>query len=219
MSITKSLPIELWEEVAYYIPLTHDLLSLALVSRLFSTFIIPYHLPYRRIRCDIRRKHIWKHLAANPRCTRGIRSLVLLDNRCRHDSECLRLPSVIKPMNNLRPFDPSIMPALQKSLWHMTALENFGWSFESGRQGLSNVVDISHVLADRATCLRGLTADFMFILRENRQREFVDYLDSLSVCSLRTFHPRSSVLTGVHRCGKYPISHKFICLTCVNQPK
>ncbi|KIJ49096.1 hypothetical protein M422DRAFT_104209, partial [Sphaerobolus stellatus SS14] len=60
------LPQELLEYIVEDVGEVHDLLSLALTSRAFCHLIIPWHIEYRWISCDIERTNLWKILTEKP---------------------------------------------------------------------------------------------------------------------------------------------------------
>ncbi|KIJ49106.1 hypothetical protein M422DRAFT_99480, partial [Sphaerobolus stellatus SS14] len=57
---------ELFEQIVDEVGKSNDLLSLALTCRAFYQVIIPWHLEYRRITCDVERTSVWKSLCDKP---------------------------------------------------------------------------------------------------------------------------------------------------------
>ncbi|KIJ49210.1 hypothetical protein M422DRAFT_101940, partial [Sphaerobolus stellatus SS14] len=64
---------EFLEEVISNIDLPKDLLSLALVSKLFKSIIVPNHIQLRRISCHASQDGLWKILAVKPNLAANIR--------------------------------------------------------------------------------------------------------------------------------------------------
>jgi hypothetical protein len=65
-SYLSAQPPELLDHICSYIDSPEDLLTLSLISKHFCSLIIPNHIEFRRIHCDIRRVSVWKKLADNP---------------------------------------------------------------------------------------------------------------------------------------------------------
>ncbi|KAJ7456158.1 hypothetical protein FB451DRAFT_1564745 [Mycena latifolia] len=70
-------PPELLDAIASLIPLPKDLLSLALVSKIFHAIIIPQHLEFRVVRCDAGWPSLWNALTEHPALAGRIMSLEL----------------------------------------------------------------------------------------------------------------------------------------------
>lgn len=172
-----SLPLELWDEIAHFIGSTSDLVALALVCRDLSTIVLPHHIHYRRIRCDISRFNVWEHLTKHRRRARGIRSVELVEEK----EKDIRLPPMlINTTVNSVTFDPFIISSLLSSLPHMIALERFEWHTAPPH----HMRDISHILVNRAMCLCALAIFFTSPRDEDgpNMSGYRDTLRSLPVC-------------------------------------
>ncbi|GJJ12819.1 hypothetical protein Clacol_007064 [Clathrus columnatus] len=174
MTYPKGLSIHtIWDEIAYLLDSTKDLLSLALTCRTFKDLIIPDHIEYRHIRCSIRRQDVWKHLESRPRLTRGVRFLELLVEYSNVAPSNL-LPGILESRYKGSKMNKTsdnilIVPKRSRrsevtkenldrflgSLSHMTLLKGFIWVHQCiPPQG---IVDISSVLTNTAHCLEGLS--------------------------------------------------------------
>jgi hypothetical protein len=65
-SYLSAQPPELLDHICSYVDSPEDLLSLSLTSKQFCSPVIPNHIEFRRIRCDIRRLSVWTRLAESP---------------------------------------------------------------------------------------------------------------------------------------------------------
>lgn len=176
MLVPIPFPLELWEEIVYSVDSSRDLLSLALVSKFFDSIIIPHHIQYRNICCDLRRTYVWAHLIDNRRRTKGIRCLKLVDER-EHGTQLP--PLLVHPTTPYTVDETHAVSLLVQSLLFMTALERFEWKYPPG--GILNIVDISRLLVDKATSLRALSLDFEWP-SNTEDSSFTDVLNSLPVC-------------------------------------
>ncbi|KIJ37265.1 hypothetical protein M422DRAFT_260206 [Sphaerobolus stellatus SS14] len=70
-----NFPAEMLEHILNEIASVSDLLSLALTSRAFCEFVIPWHLEYRWICCYWERLEIWSTLSTKPRLVAQIQNL------------------------------------------------------------------------------------------------------------------------------------------------
>ncbi|GJJ12635.1 hypothetical protein Clacol_006878 [Clathrus columnatus] len=171
----------IWDEIAYLIESPKVLLSLALTCRIFKTLIIPDHLEYRHISCDIRREDIWMLLANRPHLARGIRTIKLINEG--HNTICLPRAFGTVPQRNL---DEDVLMAsdetialFKKSLSHMTALKMFTWK---GHTYSDELVDISQVLTSTTHCLEALSVKFFWLNHIENGRP----LEMLSIWNLRS---------------------------------
>ncbi|GJJ12815.1 hypothetical protein Clacol_007060 [Clathrus columnatus] len=161
MSYPEALPIHnIWDEIAFLLESTKDLLSFALTCRVFKELIIPDHLEYRYIRCDLRRQDVWKFLASRPRLARGIKTVELISDP--HETD--RLPQTFgnAPGQMLQyGIDTSIqitdehMEFFGNALSNMVFLNTFVWKQEpASHQGINNIF---HILANKTRCLEALS--------------------------------------------------------------
>ncbi|GJJ12788.1 hypothetical protein Clacol_007033 [Clathrus columnatus] len=162
MTYPKGLSIHtIWDEIAYLLDLSKDLLSLALTCRTFKDLIIPDHIEYRHIRCHIRREDVWKHLESRPRLTRGVRFLHL-----HNGYSTVRLPEILEPRHKVSEtkqnglyWDTKItkenFDMFRSSLSHMTLLKEFGWN--QGYICAEEIIDIIPVLTNTTHCLEALS--------------------------------------------------------------
>ncbi|KIJ47436.1 hypothetical protein M422DRAFT_103287, partial [Sphaerobolus stellatus SS14] len=74
------LPAELLECILDEIDNVSDLLSLALTSRAFCELIIPWHIEYRWICCDVGRTDIWTTLSTKIHLAARLQSLEIFEN-------------------------------------------------------------------------------------------------------------------------------------------
>lgn len=148
------LPFELWDEIAHFVGSTNDLLSLALVCRELSVIVLPHHIHYRRIRCNICKIDVWMHLDKYPHRARGIRSLEIVDG----NEDNVQLPPIVRYTMPIGATSSSIIPSLLSSLSHMISLERFEWN----PAPLVHMHDVSRLLVDRAMSLRALAIVFSF---------------------------------------------------------
>ncbi|GJJ12787.1 hypothetical protein Clacol_007032 [Clathrus columnatus] len=157
MSYPKGLPLHtIWDDIVFLVESTKDLLSLALACRTFKELIIPDHLTYRHIRCDIRRKELWRLLESRPRLARGIRSVELAEDSTLED---VRLPEAWGNSNfsysYRSPITNENMTLLKNSISHMTSLREFTWT--QFPESIHKVINISDVLTSSASRLEGLS--------------------------------------------------------------
>jgi hypothetical protein len=59
-------PMELVDHISSFVESPKDLLSLSLTSKRACNVIIPRHIQFRHLRCDIRRATLWRRLAELP---------------------------------------------------------------------------------------------------------------------------------------------------------
>ncbi|GJJ12780.1 hypothetical protein Clacol_007025 [Clathrus columnatus] len=160
----------IWDEIAYLLHSTKDLLSLALTCRTLKNLIIPDHIEYRHIHCHIRREDVWEHLECRPRLTRGVRSLHLLTE---YPTDLIRLPVILEPRHyketnktsgsdvpkwNLRSkVTKENLDMFLRSLSHMTLLREFEWNQNQGYTYPQEIIDISSVLTNTTHCLEALS--------------------------------------------------------------
>ncbi|GJJ12807.1 hypothetical protein Clacol_007052 [Clathrus columnatus] len=160
MPYPNGLPLDIiWDEIAYELDSPKDLLSLALTSRIFKDQIIPSHLEYRDICCDLRRESVWKFLANHPRLARGIRSVELVNERFLWDSHAtVRLPQILENIlfdywseDYGAPTTDENITMFRDSLSHMTFLRKFIWQQQC--TSIQKIIDVFHVLTHRTRCL------------------------------------------------------------------
>ncbi|KIJ49101.1 hypothetical protein M422DRAFT_101157, partial [Sphaerobolus stellatus SS14] len=60
------LPPELLEDIINHVENVGDLLFMALTCRTLLEDIIPWHLEYRQISCDLGRRNVWQTLCNKP---------------------------------------------------------------------------------------------------------------------------------------------------------
>ncbi|GJJ12798.1 hypothetical protein Clacol_007043 [Clathrus columnatus] len=164
MPYPNGLPLDtIWDEIAYELDSPKDLLSLALTSRIFKDQIIPGHLEYRHIYCDLRRENVWTFLANHPRLARGIRSVELIDEIWDESHGNIRLPQILGDipfhLDWLDDYDvlatDENMTMFRISLSHMTFLKKFIWQQQS--PSIQRIIDVFHVLTHRTPCLEAFS--------------------------------------------------------------
>lgn len=230
MLVPHPFPLELWEEIIYSVDSSPDLLSLALVSKFFDFIIIPHHIQYRDICCDLRRAYVWTHLIDNRRRTRGIRRLKLVDE----EEYLIELPPLLVHPDTFYTTDETIaVSSLVQSLLLMTTLNQFEW--KSAPCNILNLVDISRLLVDKATNLRALSLSYVFPSDAEEISNFTQNINSLPIwelCNLSrvslTYPCQSALEMIVQRCPNledlclYAPSQESYCLSILergNWPK
>lgn len=78
-----NFPPELFLQIIDQIDHPKDLLALGLASRLFAAIIIPDHMDYRQIWCEVDEHPVWDHLLEQRSRCRAVRMLAV-DNPERH---------------------------------------------------------------------------------------------------------------------------------------
>lgn len=78
-----NFPPELFLQIIDQIDHPKDLLALGLASRLFAAIIIPDHMEYRQIWCEVDEHPVWDHLLEQRSRCRAVRMLTV-DNPERH---------------------------------------------------------------------------------------------------------------------------------------
>ncbi|GJJ10988.1 hypothetical protein Clacol_005217 [Clathrus columnatus] len=129
----------IWDDIAFYLASTKDLLSLALTCRDFKELIIPNHLEYRYISCDLRQSDAWKFIQSRPRWSKCIQSLNLL----RGPLGDVRLPRALNEVMVRFKWPPSDFPFTDEdvatfkdslsrmtSLKELTLIQSYSPSFE-----------------------------------------------------------------------------------------
>lgn len=182
MPYPEKLPLHvIWDEVAYLLDFTKDLLSLALTCHTFKELVIPNHLEYRYISCDIRRKDIWQLLLSRPRLARGIRSLRLRPEPSALDKP--QLPQILhnSPDRNFYygvPVASEHLTLFRSSLSYMTFLKELVWKHNYVPAG--DVINIFRVLTSTTCSLKALSVNF-FWLDNPRFSDSRQQLENLSV--------------------------------------
>lgn len=162
MPYPEKLPLHvIWDEIAYLLDFTRDLLSLALTCHTFKELVIPNHLEYRYINCDIRRKDIWQLLNSRPRLAKGIRSLRLRAEPSALDKP--QLPRILdeSPDRNFYygvPVADEHVALFRNSLSYMTLLKELVWKHNHVPAG--EVINIFRVLTSTSHSLKALSINF-----------------------------------------------------------
>ncbi|KIJ52046.1 hypothetical protein M422DRAFT_157122, partial [Sphaerobolus stellatus SS14] len=78
-------PIEIQDAILTMLDSPKDLLSFALTSKHFYTLIVPFHIQFRVIVCDLWCNSLWKRLAERPLLCSRIRILRLFDTEAFDD--------------------------------------------------------------------------------------------------------------------------------------
>ncbi|GJJ11174.1 hypothetical protein Clacol_005406 [Clathrus columnatus] len=73
------LPVEIYDEIIYFITSTKDLLNVALTCRQLCALIIPDHIDYRVVVCSTFDSFVWEHFLNNPRLAKRMHSIKLDD--------------------------------------------------------------------------------------------------------------------------------------------
>ncbi|GJJ12784.1 hypothetical protein Clacol_007029 [Clathrus columnatus] len=178
MSYPKSLPLHtIWDDIAFLLESTKDLLSLALTCHTFKDLVIPDHLKYRHISCDIRSPN-WKLLENRPRLARGIRSIELAEDSAMEDVRLPRTPDLSYEYKRHTKVTNDKMTLFTNSISHMTLLREFTWT--QYPESIQQVINISEVLTSSASRLEGLSIRaYLSPLRSNHLR-----FEQLSVWTL-----------------------------------
>ncbi|KIJ36617.1 hypothetical protein M422DRAFT_260965 [Sphaerobolus stellatus SS14] len=127
-----NLHVELQDAVLDMVDSPKDLLSFALTSKHFHGHIVPYHIQFRVIVCDLKcGKSLWKLLAERPLLYSRIRDLRLIeiyswDADASHSFVLSDCPEVTYPK------DPEITPGecvtnFKRIVPHLSSLTNFTW--------------------------------------------------------------------------------------------
>lgn len=143
-------PPELLDHICSFIDKPKDLLAVSLTSKQFYQLVVPTHIQFRIIRCDVRRRDLWKHLSVRPGLASKIVSLELVSEL--HD----RSGTVIVPISvlddnatlqsastrtwprrtifdsaviqdNIDEFEDDCLCALISVIQHLTSLRHFRW--------------------------------------------------------------------------------------------
>ncbi|GJJ12814.1 hypothetical protein Clacol_007059 [Clathrus columnatus] len=183
MPYPEGLPLHtIWDEIAYLIGSTKDLLSLALTCRIFKKLIIPDHLEYRHIRYDLCRTDVWMSLCDRPRLAKGIRSVKLV---CMA-GPFVRLPRALSGAPGGRHRAGRItcqltdkeLAMIRSSLSKMLSLKSFVWT---PSYILPQVVfDILKTLTSEIQFLEELSINFMRLMSSREDT----LLDNPSIWSL-----------------------------------
>jgi hypothetical protein len=123
-----SLPPEILDYASSFIASPRDLLSFALTAKSIHALIIPHHLEFRIVRCELSRAQLWDALADRKEFAARLNTLEILDvpevlpaiapklipgtdtdlaklNLCSSNCDCTRrLQSAISKMHGLRRF-------------------------------------------------------------------------------------------------------------------
>ncbi|GJJ14278.1 hypothetical protein Clacol_008542 [Clathrus columnatus] len=79
-----NFPPELFLHIIHQIDQPKDLLSLALTNRIFCTTIIPDHMDYRQIWCEVDKDEVWNHLLEQRSRCQAIRTLIVDNSEKRY---------------------------------------------------------------------------------------------------------------------------------------
>lgn len=143
-------PAEMLNRICSFLFNPNDLLSLALTAKTLYNVIVPKHLDFRIIRCDIRRRNVWNKVASVPALTSQFVALEIIPE----DPTSGRFTDIVLPISYLGKSeidqdDPSEWPrhfrwganqasgiefeiscavALAKAIGHMSTLRCFHWA-------------------------------------------------------------------------------------------
>ncbi|GJJ12816.1 hypothetical protein Clacol_007061 [Clathrus columnatus] len=170
----------IWDEIACYIDSTKDLLSLALTCQAFKELVIPDHLEYRYICCDLRRLDVWRFLESRPRLAKGVQTLELV-----YEPDAnIRVPHIFDNIPNMLHYNVPVtvenMMLFRNSLSHMIFLKSFRWI--QGYAPIQEISDIFHVLTDKAPLLAAFSVGFYWL---GSQMDDQLQLDDNSIWTLR----------------------------------
>ncbi|GJJ12781.1 hypothetical protein Clacol_007026 [Clathrus columnatus] len=155
MSYPKGLPLHtIWDDIAFFLESTKDLLSLALTCHTFKDLVIPDHIRYRHIYCDIRSPD-WILLESRPRLARGIRSVELAEDDTIEDDVGTSDPFSDEYFHT--PVTIESLTLFTNSISHMAFLKEFTWT--QLPESIQQVVNISDVLMSSAARLEGLSIE------------------------------------------------------------
>ncbi|KAJ6471591.1 hypothetical protein C8R47DRAFT_1297356 [Mycena vitilis] len=120
-----SQPPELLDAIASFIPLPCDSLSLALASKLLHGIIVPHHIEFREVCCDLRRKTLWRALAEQPVLSGRIISLGLFNEVIPHHGRTQLLIPQSLGVGDEEPGGSDFQDVLSAAVSDMVALERF----------------------------------------------------------------------------------------------
>ncbi|KIJ29238.1 hypothetical protein M422DRAFT_71273 [Sphaerobolus stellatus SS14] len=131
------LPPELIERICSCVGHPSDLLRLALACKAWKAAIIPRHIQLRHIRCDFRRKSLWRILISRPVLASFVRRLEIRPERQNESSiEATSLPTFLTDGSTDQVDDPvelseedivTAMESLQAAVRYMCNLQRFYW--------------------------------------------------------------------------------------------
>ncbi|KAF8066723.1 hypothetical protein FPV67DRAFT_1496145 [Lyophyllum atratum] len=76
-----SCPLEILDHICISIDAPSDLLSVALTSKQLCSLIIPDHLHFRDLKCDLKRVSVWRMLVTRPALAMRIRTVEIIGER------------------------------------------------------------------------------------------------------------------------------------------
>ncbi|KAF8525573.1 hypothetical protein BU17DRAFT_83854 [Hysterangium stoloniferum] len=119
-------PEEVVVIIVSHVEQRHDLLSLALTSKIFHRIIIPEFLDHH-IRCDPCRLDVWNRITSNPKLAVRIRTLELFDEDFEKCEPIIPFFSDRLPLRKQKFFDMGVS-LLATAVKCMTHLRRFRWS-------------------------------------------------------------------------------------------
>ncbi|KIJ50538.1 hypothetical protein M422DRAFT_103807, partial [Sphaerobolus stellatus SS14] len=74
-----NVPVEIQDAILEMIDSPKDLLSFALTSKHFYGLIVPFHIQFRVIVCDLMCNSLWERISKRPHLCARIRTLRVID--------------------------------------------------------------------------------------------------------------------------------------------
>lgn len=127
------MPNEILDEIASYVDLKRDLLSLALTCHRMRDVFLPNHFRYRVVKAKVSSMRVWHHLAVCRASARKVRRLEIMDERG-SESEIIIPPNITTTDADVETtYDGLDLPAEQEKLLvsavaEMHGLQSFKWS-------------------------------------------------------------------------------------------
>jgi len=127
------MPNEILDEIASYVDLKRDLLSLALTCHRMRDVFLPNHFRYRVVKAKVSSMRVWHHLAACRASAQKVRRLEIMDERS-SESEIIIPPNIATTDADVEStYDGLDLPAEQEKLLvsavaEMHGLQSFKWS-------------------------------------------------------------------------------------------
>ncbi|KIJ57351.1 hypothetical protein M422DRAFT_219252 [Sphaerobolus stellatus SS14] len=125
------LPVEILENIVLEVDRPLDLLSMALCNKALLSSIIPSHMEFRDIQCDLKTLSIWKKLIQRPFLARRLRKLIVTSNP---ETTIPRMPPRAKPASG-GVYDVAINMLAQ--VLRLTDLDIFRW--DAGEIGFDRI--------------------------------------------------------------------------------
>jgi len=138
------LPFDIKDDIISFVDSTSDLLCLALVSKEWTSIVIPNHIEYRELKVHVNHPKIWHHLATRVDLAKNIR-IVHIMTQIANRTE--RFPSTLIGCNEEAKANPELpaieglSPEMFQALSNFKSLQGFTWIGEIGNVESSPLPD------------------------------------------------------------------------------